>query len=141
MVLNHWFSLSNRNSFNVASLRRFQGLAKNPLQPIRVRSSINTLNFNSFFGMAGDTFFKGIGTCSISSSSRASGFLLHASSSQLTSDSFTKKTTRYHNGIPANKLLVIQKATHHSFSQQCRSRKWCEANSLKYLVLHWVLVA
>ena len=48
MVLNHWFPLSNRNSLNVASARRFQGLARSPSQPIWLRSSINSFNSDPF---------------------------------------------------------------------------------------------
>ena len=78
--------LPNRPKPLIASLKqefsqgvfcpKIPGFGKKPPQPIRLRSSINSFNYNSFFGMAGDTFFKGIGTCSISSSSRAFGILL-----------------------------------------------------------------
>ena len=62
------------------SLRRFQGFVRRPSQPIRVRTSINSFNSNSF-GMAGNTFFNGIGTYSNSSSSLASSILLRSLSS------------------------------------------------------------
>ena len=52
--------------------------AKDSSQPIRERSSTNSFNSDSLLGMAGDTFFRGIGICSILSSSRASGILLCA---------------------------------------------------------------
>ena len=134
MVLNHWFSLSNRNSLNVASARRFQGSARSPSQPIWDRSFINSFNSDFFLGMAGDTFLNGIGTCSISSSSCASGILLHALKLSTYSEFSCWNPTCYHYGIPTSQLLVIQKTTRHLFYQQCRLRKWLEGDTylLKY---------
>ena len=39
---------------------RFQGSTSSPSQRVRERSSINSCNSNSFFGMADTTFFSGI---------------------------------------------------------------------------------
>jgi hypothetical protein len=114
------------HSFNVVSLLRFQGLARSPSQPIRVRSSTNFFNSDSLLGMAGDTFFKGIRTCSTSSSSRASGILLHSLKPSTFAGFPRCNPNCYYNGIPTSQLLVIRKTPHRSFSQQCRSRKWCE---------------
>jgi hypothetical protein len=140
MVLNHWFPLLNRNSLNVASLRRFQSLARNPSQPIRARSSFNHFNSDSLFGMACDTILNGIETCSISSSSCASNILLHALKLSTYVGFARRNPTCYHYGIPTSLLLVIRKTTHHSFSQQCRLHKWLEgeAYSLKYPLPHMV---
>jgi hypothetical protein len=73
--------------------------------------------------MAGDTFFKKIGTCSTSSSSLASGISLHALKPSTFAGVSRCNPKRYNNGILASQLLVIQKTPHHLFSQQCRLRK------------------
>ena len=61
-------------------------------------------------------------------------FFYTNSSPQLTPDSLNETLPVNHYGNPTNQFFVIWKATHHSFSQQCRLHKWLggEANSLKY---------
>jgi hypothetical protein len=104
----------------------------------RVRSSINSFNSDSLLGMAGDTFFKGIGTYSTSSSSHASGISVHALTLSTKAGFSRCNPERYRNGTLASQLLVIRKTPHHSFSQQCRLRKWCEGeeNVFKYPLPH-----
>ena len=140
MVLNHRFPLSNINSRIVATARRFQGLARSPPQPIRLRSSINSFNFDYLFGMAGDTFAMELEPAQFHPPLVLPEFCYAPSSSQLTPDSLIETLLANHYGIPASQLLVIQKATRHSLSQQCWSLKWLsgEANSLQYPLSQWV---
>ena len=70
-------SFFQTNSLNTASFCKFQGFVRRPSHPIQVRSSINSSISSS--GMAGATFFNGIGTCSNSSSSLASSIVLQFS--------------------------------------------------------------
>ena len=106
------------------------------MQPIRGRFSISSFNSVSLFELVGDKFFSGIRTCSISSSSLASGILA----------TLVKLTIYVGILLRKNKVLnpkeshqsnywQFKKVPHHLFSRQCRSQKWGkeEGNSLKYL--------
>lgn len=60
IVLSRWFPLTNINSFYTTSFLRVQGFGRRPSQPIRERSSANSLVSDSRLEIAGITFLSGI---------------------------------------------------------------------------------
>ena len=112
------------------------------MQPIWVRSSINSFNSASFFEIVGDTFFSGMNLFNLVFISRLwhSSYALQALN--LCRNSSSKQLSAQSYGIPTIQLLAIRKTPHHSFSRQHRARKWGkgEEDSFKYLPLRRFLI-
>ena len=111
MVLSHWFLLSTKIFLSTASLRRFQGFARRPFHPIRVRSFVNSLISDLHFEMAGTTFLSKIKMSSFSSPT--SSVVLHSLKLRQTLSvlqNFNNPTSDDSTRMP-----------HHSFFLQCRT--------------------